>query len=59
MTTVKVAVVSVRRGIPHARTHLVAGIFLGIGRSRAGVAFGENRVRAHLIFCHRRAAVTD
>jgi mannitol/fructose-specific phosphotransferase system IIA component (Ntr-type) len=35
---------------PHARTDLVNEIILGIGRSRAGIPFGENGVRAHLIF---------
>ena len=35
---------------PHARTDLVDKIILGIGRSRAGIPFGENKVRAHLIF---------
>jgi mannitol/fructose-specific phosphotransferase system IIA component (Ntr-type) len=35
---------------PHARTDLVKEIVLGIGRSRAGVPFGENAVRARLIF---------
>src|SRR6266581_7350114 len=35
---------------PHARTDLVNEIVLGIGRSRAGIPFGENGVRAHLIF---------
>jgi mannitol/fructose-specific phosphotransferase system IIA component (Ntr-type) len=35
---------------PHARTDLVDQIILGIGRSRAGIPFGENGVRAHLIF---------
>jgi mannitol/fructose-specific phosphotransferase system IIA component (Ntr-type) len=35
---------------PHARTDLVSEIVLGIGRSRAGIPFGENGVRAHLIF---------
>ena len=35
---------------PHARTDLVSEIILGIGRSRAGIPFGENGVRAHLIF---------
>ena len=35
---------------PHARTDLVDQIVLGIGRSRAGIPFGENGVRAHLIF---------
>jgi mannitol/fructose-specific phosphotransferase system IIA component (Ntr-type) len=42
----------VEQGIvfPHARTDLVEKIVLGIGRSRAGIPFGENQVRAHLIF---------
>src|SRR5262245_41486460 len=35
---------------PHARTDLVDEILIGIGRSRAGVPFGENQQRAHLIF---------
>ena len=35
---------------PHARTDLVTKIVLGIGRSRAGIPFGESGVRAHLIF---------
>ena len=35
---------------PHARTELAEEIVLGIGRSRAGVAFGENGELAHLIF---------
>jgi mannitol/fructose-specific phosphotransferase system IIA component (Ntr-type) len=35
---------------PHSRTDLVDEIILGIGRSRAGIPFGENGVRAHLIF---------
>jgi len=35
---------------PHARTDLVDQIILGIGRSRAGIPFGENGVRARLIF---------
>jgi mannitol/fructose-specific phosphotransferase system IIA component (Ntr-type) len=35
---------------PHARTDLVSEIVLGIGRSRAGIPFGRNGVRAHLIF---------
>ena len=35
---------------PHARTDLVTEIILGIGRSRAGIPFGENGLRAQLIF---------
>ena len=35
---------------PHARTDLVDEIVVGIGRSRAGVPFGRDGVRAHLIF---------
>jgi mannitol/fructose-specific phosphotransferase system IIA component (Ntr-type) len=35
---------------PHARTDLVERIVLGIGRSRAGVPFGEASERARLIF---------
>jgi mannitol/fructose-specific phosphotransferase system IIA component (Ntr-type) len=35
---------------PHARTDLVDEIILGIGRSRAGIPFGENGVRVRLIF---------
>ena len=35
---------------PHARTELVNEIVIGIGRSRAGIPFGENQHRAHLIF---------
>ena len=35
---------------PHARTDLVDEIVLGVGRSRAGIRFGENQQRAHLIF---------
>lgn len=35
---------------PHARTDLVEKIVLGIGRSRAGVAFGAGGERARLIF---------
>jgi mannitol/fructose-specific phosphotransferase system IIA component (Ntr-type) len=35
---------------PHARTELVGQLVLGIGRSRAGVPFGEKAELAHLIF---------
>ena len=35
---------------PHARTDLVDEIVIGVGRSRAGIPFGENQLRAHLIF---------
>ena len=35
---------------PHARTDLVGEIVIGVGRSHAGIPFGENRERAHLIF---------
>jgi len=35
---------------PNARTDLVDEIVLGIGRSRAGILFGHNGVRARLIF---------
>jgi len=40
------------RGVafPHTRTDLVPEITLGIGRSVAGVPFGESSERAHLIF---------
>ena len=35
---------------PHARTDLVDEIVIGIGRSRAGIPFGEDQQRARLIF---------
>jgi mannitol/fructose-specific phosphotransferase system IIA component (Ntr-type) len=35
---------------PHARTDLLNQIVLGIGRSRAGIPFGQNGTRARLIF---------
>ena len=35
---------------PHARTDLVDEIVVGIGRSRAGIPFGHDEVRAQLIF---------
>ena len=35
---------------PHARTDLVDEIVIGVGRSRAGVPFGDNQQRANLIF---------
>src|SRR5438874_8004107 len=35
---------------PHARTVLVDEIVIGVGRSPAGISFGENQQRAHLIF---------
>jgi mannitol/fructose-specific phosphotransferase system IIA component (Ntr-type) len=35
---------------PHARTDLVDEIVVGIGRSRAGIPFGHNGLRASLIF---------
>jgi mannitol/fructose-specific phosphotransferase system IIA component (Ntr-type) len=35
---------------PHARTDLVDGLVLGIGRSVAGVSFGGSTAPVHLIF---------
>jgi mannitol/fructose-specific phosphotransferase system IIA component (Ntr-type) len=44
------SVVENQAAFPHARTDLVNKIILGIGRSRAGVPFGQNGARARLIF---------
>jgi mannitol/fructose-specific phosphotransferase system IIA component (Ntr-type) len=43
---------AVEKGVafPHARTDLVDEIVVGIGRSRAGIPFGHDGVRAQLIF---------
>jgi mannitol/fructose-specific phosphotransferase system IIA component (Ntr-type) len=35
---------------PHARTELVEELLLGIGRSRAGISFGDPQNPVHLIF---------
>ncbi|MDQ6807999.1 MAG: PTS sugar transporter subunit IIA [Verrucomicrobiota bacterium] len=35
---------------PHARTDLVPEIVVGIGRSKAGVRFGQSKSPVHLIF---------
>ena len=35
---------------PHSRTDLVEEIVIGVGRSRAGISFGQDQPRAHLIF---------
>jgi len=35
---------------PHARTDLFDEIVIGVGRSRAGIAFRADQERAHLIF---------
>ena len=50
----------VEQGIvfPHARTDLVEKIVLGIGRSRAGIPFGENRGARPPDFPDRRAPAT-
>ena len=40
----------VENAVAFARTDLVDEIVVGIGRSRAGIPFGENQQRAHLIF---------
>lgn len=44
------SVVENQAAFPHARTDLVDKIILGIGRSRAGIPFGQNGARARLIF---------
>jgi mannitol/fructose-specific phosphotransferase system IIA component (Ntr-type) len=44
------SVVENSAAFPHARTDLVDEIVIGIGRSRAGIPFGHNGVRARLIF---------
>jgi mannitol/fructose-specific phosphotransferase system IIA component (Ntr-type) len=44
------SVVENSAAFPHARTDLVDEIVVGIGRSRAGIPFGHNGVRARLIF---------
>jgi mannitol/fructose-specific phosphotransferase system IIA component (Ntr-type) len=44
------SVVENSTALPHARTDLVDEIVIGIGRSHAGIPFGDNGVRAHLIF---------
>jgi mannitol/fructose-specific phosphotransferase system IIA component (Ntr-type) len=44
------SVVENSAAFPHARTDLVDEIVVGIGRSSAGIPFGQNGVRARLIF---------
>ena len=44
------SVVEYSVAFPHVRTDLVDQIVVGIGRSRAGIPFGENALRARLIF---------
>jgi mannitol/fructose-specific phosphotransferase system IIA component (Ntr-type) len=44
------SVVENQAAFPHARTDLVDKIILSIGRSRAGIPFGQNGARARLIF---------
>jgi len=44
------SVVEYTVAFPHARTDLVDQIVIGIGRSRAGIPFGESGTRARLIF---------
>jgi mannitol/fructose-specific phosphotransferase system IIA component (Ntr-type) len=47
--------------LPHSRTELVEGIVLGLGRSAAGVQWGDTGEPAHLIFVIgvRRRLVTS
>ena len=44
------SVIELGVAFPHARTDLVEKIVLAIGRKAAGVPFGDNAVRANLIF---------
>jgi mannitol/fructose-specific phosphotransferase system IIA component (Ntr-type) len=44
------SVVEYSVAFPHARTDLVDQIVIGIGRSRAGIPFGESGARARFIF---------
>jgi mannitol/fructose-specific phosphotransferase system IIA component (Ntr-type) len=44
------SVVEYSVAFPHARTDFVDQIVIGIGRSRAGIPFGESGARARLIF---------
>jgi mannitol/fructose-specific phosphotransferase system IIA component (Ntr-type) len=44
------SVVDYSVAFPHARTDFVDQIVIGIGRSRAGIPFGESGARARLIF---------
>jgi mannitol/fructose-specific phosphotransferase system IIA component (Ntr-type) len=44
------SIVDNQAAFPHARTDLVDKIIVGIGRSRAGIPFGQNGARANLVF---------